>query len=69
MRASQSNTEIARGLGIALDQRKVAAALKPIYRAANAEQAMTELAAFEAVWGGRYPIIIRACSNSAIAPR
>ena len=30
---------------------------------------MTELAAFEAVWGGRYPIIIRACSNSAIAPR
>ncbi len=30
---------------------------------------MTELEAFEAVWGGRYPIIIRACSISAIAPR
>ena len=39
------------------DQRKVAAALKPVYRAASADQALSELDAFEAVWGGRYPMI------------
>lgn len=39
------------------DQRKVAAALKPVYRAANADAALTELEAFEAVWGERYPMI------------
>ena len=39
------------------DQRKVAAALKPVYRAANAEAAMGELEAFEATWGARYPMI------------
>jgi len=39
------------------DQRKVAAALQPVYRAPNAEQAKVELEAFEAVWGARYPMI------------
>ena len=39
------------------DKRKVAAALKPVYRAANADAAMVELEAFEAVWGERYPMI------------
>jgi putative transposase len=39
------------------DQRKVAAALKPIYRAANAEAALVGLEAFEAAWGERYPMI------------
>jgi putative transposase len=39
------------------DQRKVAAALKPVYRAANADAAMVELEAFEATWGARYPMI------------
>jgi len=39
------------------DKRKVAAALKPIYRAPNAEAAEAELAAFDEAWGGRYPMI------------
>lgn len=39
------------------DQRKVAAALRPVYRAANADAALTELEAFEAEWGDRYPMI------------
>ncbi len=46
------------------DQRKVAAALKPIYRAANAEQALVELEAFEAAWGARYPMIGEAWRRS-----
>ena len=39
------------------DLRKVAAALRPVYRAANADGALAELEAFEAVWGERYPMI------------
>ena len=39
------------------DQRKVAAALRPVYRAANADAALAELEAFEAAWGERYPMI------------
>jgi putative transposase len=39
------------------DRRKVAAALKPVYRAANAEAALVELERFDEVWGGRYPMI------------
>jgi putative transposase len=46
------------------DKRKVAAALKPIYRAANAEQAMVELEAFEREWGARYPMIGEAWRRS-----
>ena len=37
------------------DQKKVASALKPIYSAANADAALTELEAFEREWGQRYP--------------
>jgi putative transposase len=39
------------------DQRPVAAALRPVYRAANADAALAELEAFEAAWGERYPMI------------
>jgi transposase-like protein len=39
------------------DRRKVAAALKPIYRAPNADQALVELERFDEAWGGRYPMI------------
>jgi putative transposase len=37
----------------------VAAALKPIYTVATAEQAEQELTDFEAQWGARYPMIGR----------
>jgi putative transposase len=39
------------------DRRKVAAALKPIYRAANADAALVELERFDEAWGARYPMI------------
>ena len=39
------------------DRKKVAQALKPIYRAANAEEAEERLEAFEAAWSERYPSI------------
>jgi len=39
------------------DRKKVAQALKPIYQAANAEEAEERLAAFEAAWAERYPSI------------
>jgi putative transposase len=39
------------------DQRKLAAALRPVYRAANADAALAQLEAFEAAWGDRYPMI------------
>ena len=42
------------------DKRKVAAALKPIYAAANADAAETELERFDQTWGGRYPMIAQA---------
>jgi transposase-like protein len=37
------------------DRRKVASALRPIYTAANADDALIELERFEAQWGQRYP--------------
>jgi transposase-like protein len=40
------------------ERREVAAALKPIYRAANAEMAREQLEAFAVgPWGARYPAI------------
>jgi putative transposase len=42
------------------DRRRVAAALKPVYNAANADQALVELDAFDEVWGERYPMIAEA---------
>jgi putative transposase len=42
------------------DQRKVAAALRPIYTAANADQALAPLDAFDGEWGGRYPATVQA---------
>jgi len=42
------------------DQRKLAAALRPVYRAANADAALAQLEAFEAAWGDRYPMISQA---------
>src|SRR4051794_33795229 len=39
------------------DRKKVAADLRPIYAAVNEDAAEHELAAFEAKWGGRYPMI------------
>jgi putative transposase len=42
------------------DKKKVASALRPIYTAANAEDALTELDAFEAEWGARYPACVQA---------
>jgi putative transposase len=42
------------------DQRKVASALRPIYTAPNAEQALVELERFDAEWGGRYPATVNA---------
>jgi len=35
----------------------VAAALKPVYRAVNADAAETALAAFDEKWGQKYPMI------------
>jgi putative transposase len=42
------------------DKKKVATALRPIYTAANAEDALNELDAFEAEWGARYPACVQA---------
>jgi putative transposase len=42
------------------DQRKVAAALRPIYTAPNADQALSELERFDTEWGGRYPAAVNA---------
>jgi putative transposase len=39
------------------DRKKVAAALRPIYTAANAEDAAVELERFEHEWGAAYPMI------------
>lgn len=46
------------------DQRKVAAALRPIYTAANAEDALIELDRFDAEWGQRYPPTVQAWRTS-----
>ena len=37
------------------DRKKVASALRPIYTAANADEALIELERFEGEWGTRYP--------------
>jgi putative transposase len=42
------------------DRRKVAAALKPICRAPNADAALVELERFDVAWGQRYPMIAEA---------
>jgi putative transposase len=42
------------------DLKKVASALRPIYSAANAEQAKVELERFDSEWGQRYPATVRA---------
>ena len=42
------------------DKKKVATALRPIYTAANAEQALEELDRFDAEWGARYPACVQA---------
>jgi putative transposase len=42
------------------DLKKVTAALRPIYTAANADAALVELERFHADWGQRYPATVRA---------
>jgi putative transposase len=42
------------------DLKKVAGALRPIYTAPNADQALVELERFDAEWGQRYPATVRA---------
>jgi transposase-like protein len=42
------------------DLKKVASALRPIYGAANADQALAELERFDEQWGARYPATVRA---------
>jgi transposase-like protein len=46
------------------DQRKVAAALRPIYTAPNADQALVELERFDTEWGQRYPATVKAWRTS-----
>jgi putative transposase len=42
------------------DLKKVASALRPIYTAPNADQALSELERFDSEWGQRYPATARA---------
>jgi putative transposase len=42
------------------DRRRLAADLRPVYTAANADQALIELERFDETWGGRYPMIAQA---------
>jgi putative transposase len=42
------------------DRKKVASALRPIYSAANADEALIKLERFEAEWGARYPPTVAA---------
>jgi putative transposase len=46
------------------DRKKVAAALRPIYTAANVEQALAELERFEQTWGATYPPTVQAWRTS-----
>src|SRR3954464_72813 len=46
------------------DLKKVASALRPIYTAANADQALCELERFDSEWGGRYPATVNAWRTS-----
>src|SRR5215204_1973170 len=42
------------------DRRRLAAELRPVYTAANADQALEELKRFDQTWGERYPMIAQA---------
>jgi len=42
------------------DRRRLAADLRPVYTAANADQALVELERFDQTWGARYPMIAQA---------
>jgi putative transposase len=42
------------------DRRRLAADLRPVYTAANADHALDELERFDQTWGGRYPMIAQA---------
>ena len=42
------------------DRRRLAADLRPVYTAANADHAAVELERFDEQWGGRYPMIAQA---------
>jgi putative transposase len=42
------------------DKRAVAKNLRPVYTAANADDAMVELERFDQAWGARYPMIAQA---------
>jgi transposase-like protein len=46
------------------DQRRVAAALRPVYTAANADAALAELERFDTEWGARYPATVAAWRTS-----
>jgi len=46
------------------DKKKVATALRPIYTAPNADQALAELDRFDAEWGTRYPAAVQAWRTS-----
>lgn len=46
------------------DRKKVATALRPIYTAANADEALAELDRFDAEWGQRYPPTVQAWRSS-----
>lgn len=46
------------------DRKKVASALRPIYTAANADDALVELDRFEKEWGKRYPPTVNAWRTS-----
>jgi putative transposase len=42
------------------DRKRVARDLRPIYTAANADDALNELERFDAEWGAQYPMIAKA---------
>jgi putative transposase len=46
------------------DKKKAATALRPIYTAVNADEALEELERFEAEWGARYPAAVQAWRTS-----
>jgi len=46
------------------DKKKIATALRPIYTAPNADQALAELDRFDAEWGTRYPAAVQAWRTS-----
>src|SRR4051812_16406802 len=46
------------------DRKRVAAALRPIYTAANADDALSELERFDEAWGQHYPMITKACRDA-----